>query len=313
MGFRPVFRKTLIDLTGWKSLLALVVIGLLFPVLVMVSSQFNTEGVSLAAQTHSLVDFFLVTFYIWIGGFFIAFLVSANAVGSISKEDAEGTLLFLVSKPVSRRRIVLAKLAAVVVRAVILETLMLVVFVLILRFLLPLEQDTFLAFLRTIPWLILYSLVVIVLFGTLAMALSALIRSQIAAMSLISVAIIALFLSGTVVHRVVPDNYDDYHLYYVDPSYHLGNVFVPVLKQASGGEMPPASSEASDSVDMMRSMNGVFESGDGSCGDAGVLDFFYPAEQTDYMSPSASLALFLMISGLALGLALWAMERKEVH
>ncbi|MDY6833310.1 MAG: ABC transporter permease [Chloroflexota bacterium] len=312
LGFRTVFRKTLIDLTGWKSLLTLVVIGLLFPVLVMMSHQCNTDW-GLAAQTHSLVDFFLMVFFIWTGGFFIAFLVSANAVGSISKEDAEGTLLFLVSKPVSRRHIVLAKLAAVVVRAVILETLMAMVFFLILRFLLPLEQDTFLAFLRTIPWLILYSLVIVVLCGTLSMALSALIRNQIVAMSLVSVAIIALFLSGAVVHRMVPDNYDDYHLYYVDPSYHLGNVFVPVLKQTSGGELPPASSEASDSVDMMRGMNGVFKSGDDSRGKAGVLEFFYPAELTDYVSPAVSLALFVMISGLALGLALWAMERKEVH
>ena len=99
MGFRAVVRKTLIDLTGWKRTLILLVFGLLVPVLTGVFWRFHLRdaGLSPDMATYYLLKSFIGVSFIWTTGFFLAFAVVTSAAGAISKESNDGTLLTLVS------------------------------------------------------------------------------------------------------------------------------------------------------------------------------------------------------------------------
>ncbi len=311
MGFRLIMRKTLVDLTGPVRTPLLILAGISIPVLVSLGWQWGLERLPLHMQTHYMLGNFLSISFIWIVGFFLALMVSATAASFISKESSDGTLLLLVSKPISRWQIVLGKLSALALNAIFLEAIILLLLVLLFWFLLPLEIDTFKALLGAIPWVVLYSLIVTLTLGSISIALSALMRSRVKIMVIVMVIIIFVFLFGFIAHVMFPETYEDYHLYYLDMSHHLGNIFIPFIEQAEGGQIIPQYHQAllyfTHASAPMESMPTLQYS------DLSIGGVFYPAELTHYVSPAVSIGIWLAIFVIALGLAMVVIERKEVH
>ena len=303
MGFRSIVRKTLIDLTGWKRILILTILGLAVPIPAAVAWRLTLTGrdFSLEMQTYYVVTNFLTISFIWVAGFFLAFLVATNAAGAISKEAGDGTLLPLVSKPISRRQIVLGKFAAVAINAILFEAIILVLLAVMLRFMLPISTVTLMALLGAIPWILLYSLLVILVFGAISMALSALMESQIRIMAITIAVVVLVYGVITISHLMGIQStkaYQEYHLYVFDAPYHLGNAFVPVMKQAMGGDLLPSSQ-----LNGFQAFTGVF---------ASASNEERPAELANYIHPVVSIIITLAIAAVALWVALRAMERKDV-
>ena len=196
MGFQFIVRKTLIDLASSKRVLGLVVVGILVPVIVALGwrSTLGDGDFSLAMEEYYVISNFLTISFIWIAGLFLAFVVSTYAAGFIAKESTDGTLLLLVSKPISRRQIVLGKLMALTIHVLLIEAITLLLFTALLRFMLPIETGLFINLLVTIPGILLYSLLVILVFGAISMCLSTLLQSQIKIM--VSVAVIIALVFG---------------------------------------------------------------------------------------------------------------------
>ena len=317
MGVGFVIRKTLIDLTSPRRMLGLVMIGLLVPVLVALGwrSSLAAGRLSLDMETYYVLSNFLTISFIWVAGFFLAFVVSTNAAGFISRESSDGTLLPLVTKPISRRRIVLGKLAALVVNAVLLEAIILVLLALILRFMLSMEMPTFVAVLGSIPWILLYSLLVVLVFGSISLALSALIESQVKIMVLVTVVVLFVFGFGLIIHSagLSQELYERYHVYVVDMSYHLGNAFVPTLDRASGGQVLPASR-----FQFLQALTGIWEGEADPILLQGIRFSPYrwfqrPAELANHVSPAVSIIIWIAVIGASMLVGLRAMERKDVH
>ncbi len=244
MGFRAVVRKTLIDLTGWKRTLILLVLGLLVPVISGVAWRSNllNAGLSPEMAKYDLLERFIGISFIWTCGLFLAFAVVTSAAGAISKESNDGTLLTLVSKPIARRQIVLGKFAGIVIHSLLMITVILLIQAVILWFLLPVEAPTFGALLLAIPWLILYSLLVILVFASISLALSSLIDNQVVITVLACGLIFFTFLFGSISNMMFmmkPQAYENNYVYMIDGSYQFGNAFAPALEQALGGEMLP--------------------------------------------------------------------------
>src|SRR5512136_1701959 len=181
MGFRAIVRKTLIDLTGWKRTIILVALGLLVPVITGIAwrSHIQNFGLSPDMATFYVLKSFVGISFIWTSGFFLAFATVTSAAGAISKESNDGTLLTLVSKPIARRQIVLGKCTGIVVHALLMITIIYLIQAVMLWFLLPVEAPTFGSLLLAIPWMILYSLLVILVFASMSMALSSMIDNQV--------------------------------------------------------------------------------------------------------------------------------------
>jgi ABC-type transport system involved in multi-copper enzyme maturation permease subunit len=309
MGFRSVFWKTLTDLTGWKTLLLFAIPLVTLMAVLPTYFMFHTGSQTHQAAIHNATNQFLAVSFLWIAGFFLAFLVAANAAGFVAKEESDGTLLLLSSKPISRRQIVLGKLAALVVRTVLLEAVLLTLVAVLFRFALGLEEDSLVALLKAVPWVVMYSVVVIAFFGAIALALSVLTRNLVAIMVIMSCLVTFCFLLGPMIRQMLPDAgnaYVEHHLCYIDPSYHLQNTFV-LFQEHAGGSLVP-----------QYYANGWFGSRavvavPGQAGDLGSSALYYPVGPAGQVSPAISAVVMLAVALGATGLAMWAMQRKEIH
>ena len=311
MGFRAVVRKTLIDLTGWKRTMILLVFGLLVPVLTGVFWRFHLRdaGLSPDMATFYLLKSFIGVSFIWTTGFFLAFAVVTSAAGAISKESNDGTLLTLVSKPIARRQIVLGKFTGIVIHALLMITVIFLIQAVILWFVLPVEAPTFGALLLAIPWMILYSLLVILVFASLSLALSSLIDNQVVTTVLACGLIFFMFMFGTIGTRffaLQPNSYENNHIYMIDGSYQLGNAFAPALEQALGGEMLPA-----QQLGEITYFAGIFEGGRLDEGYSSS-EYQYPAQLANYVTPAVSAILLMVLVAGSLTVAVLMTERKDV-
>ena len=309
MGFRAVVRKTLIDLTGWKRTLILLVLGLLIPVLNGIFWRFELQnaGLSPDMETFFLLKRFIGISFIWTSGLFLAFAVVTSAAGAISKESNDGTLLTLVSKPIARRQIVLGKMAAIVMHALLTVTVILLIQAVILWFVLPVEAPTFGKLLLAIPWILLYSLLVILVFASISLALSSLIDNQVVITVLACGLIFFTFLFGSISMMFIrnPQTYEDNYVYMIDGSYQLGNAFAPALEQALGGEMLPAGE-----LGEITYFTGIFKGG--RSGGGSSSDYSYPGELANYVTPAVSAILLMVLVAGALTVAVVTTERKDV-
>ena len=309
MGFRSVFWKTLTDLTGWKTLLLfaipLVTLMAVLPTYFMFHATYQTHEAAIDNATNQ----FLAVSFLWIAGFFLAFLVAANAAGFVAREESDGTLLLLSSKPVSRRQIVLGKLAALIVRTVLLEAVLLTLVAVLFRFALGLEEDALVALLKTVPWIVLYSFLVIAFFGAISLALSVLTRNLVAIMVIMSCLITFCFLLGPLIRTLTSDTgspYVEHHLYYIDPSYHIQNSFVLFQEHANGGSLAPQYTRWFGS----QGSRGRTRRG-GRPGHQPALVPCWPGWPRE--SRRLGNAVLLASRCGATGLAMWAMQRKEIH
>lgn len=313
MGFKAVVRKTLIDLTGWKRTLTLLVLGLLLPVLIGIFWRFELQntGLSPEMETYVVVKHFIGISFIWTAGLFLAMAVVTSAAGALSKEASDGTLLTLVSKPISRRQIVLGKFVAIAAHAFLMTAIILLVQAIVLWFMLPVEAPSFAALLAAISWVLLYSLLVILVFAAVSLALSSLIDNQVAITVLACGVVLFMFLFGPIssMFGLHSPSYENNHIYLMDGSYQLGNAFAPALEQALGGEMLPASE-----MGEMKTFAGIFEGGRWDEYESREItsEYQYPGELANYVSPWVSVVLLMVLAGGSLAVAVVATERKDV-
>lgn len=305
MGFRPIFVKTFVDLTGIKGTSLMVSLATLAAVGLLYISADERHGGNWSAQMLTLyvTDRYLMISYFWLSGFFIAFLVAASAAVMIAKEESDGTLSILASKPIDRRAIVLGKLGALIIRTVLLEAVLLILLALITRFTLGVGDDTLLALLRAALWVLLYSLIPIVFFAAVSVLLSTLSKNLVVIMAVMSVLIMLAFLLGPLIRYLMPSDGGIYvrsHLYCVDPSYHLQNAFVPFWRQASGGEIVPQLAEwfGSKAIVQQPEFDGIT---------------YHAVQTVSHIGPGVSIAGLIATAVAAVCVALWAIERKEIH
>ena len=180
MRFQVVLGKTLGDLMSLKRTILLVLIGLSIPLAVSFAwrAEMTNTPMSLEMQTHYVIDNFAILLYMWLAGFFLVLSVVATAAGFISKEDSDGTLLLLVTKPIKRSEIVLGKFLALVLNTAFLQATVLLLSILVFWLVVPIDPDTFGALMGLLPWVFLYSLLVTVVFGSIAVGLSTLMKSR---------------------------------------------------------------------------------------------------------------------------------------
>lgn len=314
-----VMEKTLRELMSLKRLAFMIILGLVPPVLfgLILRESFTAGTMSMEMQTHAFVGYFLVFSFIWTAGVYIAFTVTSSGIDFVSKEAESGTLLLMVSKPIGRFQFVMGKFLALLISTLLVELVVLFGSILLFWVLLGLEPETIRALMGLVFWIFLYSILVAILFDALAITISALFKGQLVK-TILTVAIVMLvFGAGIIFRAVLPGTYDNSHLYYVDPGYHLGNAYVAFSGQSVSGKMTPQSQA------YLGMFTGTYEGGMEEMVLAmfmGSSESFDPdigamppsLEETDYLSPLVSVLLSLAISAVVLGGTKIAMERKEV-
>ena len=123
-----VMEKTIRELMSLRRLAVVIIAGLapaIFFGAAIWRESFRSGIMSLEMQTHSLVGYFLLISFVWIAGFYIAYVITASGMDFVSKEEEDGTLLLIVSKPISRFQFILGKFLALLVTTLLLELVIL--------------------------------------------------------------------------------------------------------------------------------------------------------------------------------------------
>jgi len=315
-----VMNKTISELMSFRRLVAGLFIGLA-PVILfgfVWREIFSSGTLSLEMQIRSMVGYFMLISFVWTVGAFIAYLIIVSGTDSISKEEESGTLLLMVSKPISRFQFILGKFLGLLVTTLLLEILILFGSVFIFWLTLGLDPETVGALLSVAFWMFLYSIIVAILFDALAIAISTLLKSQMLKITLSILLVGFIFTFGLIMRGLWPSTYENYHLGYIDPGYHLGNIYVSAVEQVESGRITPQTQA------YMGLINGTYSAGI----EEAVLVMFIGTsqsfdpdigamppslERTNYLNPVFSALLCLVVSAAAMGVAKISIEKKEVY
>ena len=322
MAFSVVMARTMGELLGLRRTVTLLVVGLLpvwFVAYVVWRGSFQAGTMALPMQTGFLAGYFLVISFLWLTGFYLAYLlIGTSGLELIDGERQKGTLLLMVSKPISRFQFLLGKFLALVVTSLLLEAIVLLGSILVFVLVLGIDPDTASALWGLMPWMFLFSVLATLLFASLSIALSTLVSSNLIRTVVFMAVLLIVFVAGIVVRFGWPGTYEDYHLYYVDGGYNLGNAYVMMLDQAETGRMTPQSQA------WLGLTTGAYKAGAQEVlltmfmGSAASFDPDIGAmppslEKSGYLSPAVSVALCLAIAAGAFTAAAMGLNKKEVY
>jgi len=313
MRFHIVMLKTLKDLFSIKRSLVFLIICLI-PVFIFANvsqreAVFNFKVMTLPMQIQMMNGIFIIMSFIWIAGIPLVLLAAMTCGSFISKEEQDGTLLLLASKPIRRYEIIIGKFFAFLVSTMILELIAFLLAPLLTFNLLDLDPSALTSMLNMVPSLYLYSLFVTFVFGAISATLSVLSRNRVkVVMVLVALTILIYFGFSIIRGWTVPLGvYDKYGMNYFDVNYQLGNSYVFFLEQSGVKIMPPIQG-------ILGQFTGVYEATDPEMvfdPDLGAMPS--SLELKKYNTPLVSLSIWLGLAVFLLVAGILKFEKKEIY
>lgn len=301
--FLAIYRKTLGDLSVPKAILTylLVFASVLWFLLLGFTNNEIPDAVAdlpLAEQELELLTAYVPLAWLWGVGIGLLVAGSLFVALTLATEADRGTLDLLLSKPVRRWEVLLAMFLA---NLTFLFGVGVASLLIVAAFLYRMGGFSAAALgggvFAVLPATLLYTLVVCTLVTAVGMAASVATRNRLQTAALTTV-VPALFFVLFVARLVPGAIYEDYSLYLVDVSYHLGNIYV-LLLEAVGDSMP---------VELQAAIGfwaGVYELPAEGPPDG-------PLELVGYVDPAVSLALCLLVTAGLFGVALAQFQRLDV-
>ncbi|MFX1419167.1 MAG: ABC transporter permease [Promethearchaeota archaeon] len=220
-----LFTKTLVfDVGSLKKFIIAIFSMVIVPALIFVftPTQFLSGDVSMIQASG-------MGFVTWYYNFSLIypFIIIASSAPLISEEIKSRTMLYLVSKPISRTKIVLAKFTALLLFGVIVSfsSLSIICIIGIIKY--PFSDIP-----AYLGMNFLYSLIILFFFGGMSIGLSSIFKKP-RNVSLIPVMIVVfsflvfmMFRSLLIGYGYGPNLYERYALYHYDIGYHFANVFM---------------------------------------------------------------------------------------
>ncbi len=312
MRFHTVTFKTLQDLFSMRRtllfLVAMAIAPFFFSNVASSDQVFDFASMTMASQVQMVSMIYILMVFIWTAGIPLALLASVTCGDFISKEEEDGTLLLLVSKPVRRHEIIFGKFLAFALNILILETLAILLTPLIFYWLMPIDPFVLDVMAGLVPSMIVYSLFVSITFGALATALSSISRSRIKIIIILVAVTIAVFFGFTMFRgwMIAADIYEPYGTW-VDVNYHLGNTYVMFLDSTGYRMTPPLQA-------VLGSFTGTYEATDpGKLYDRDLGAMYTTLQPKDYASPPVSMAWWLVLTVILLALGIIRFQKREVQ
>jgi len=310
-GIYVVFEKALKDNLKIKYLAIYIAIALLpflmFANLSEEAKLFSTLNVELRAEY--IAGFYTIFSFFWLAGIALAVLAVFICSGFVADELANRTLLLMSSKPIKRTHFILAKFAAFFITALLFAFLSFFFSIYLWASLFNLDIFSFSKFLPFILPLLFYSVFVILVFGSLATALSTIFSTRMKAL-LPLIAMIMLAFFAFIPIRSAAQSLGVYNKYYLDMldlGYDLGNIYINMLDSYGIKLIPPMQS-------VMGTFTGVYKiprHGLRIDYDHGII--LRELEKTRYHSLKHSMVKWLIAPAILLLIGIFLFNRKDVH
>ena len=220
--------RTISELFSFRRFFIYITIMISVPLIVLTSVFTPTDFSDISAYSASMLINFqlIVILYYWTAGLIFTLVLSGKSAGLIADEVDRGTMLTLVSKPISRFQIVVGKYIAVFVYGAVLNfsSLFLIFWISVLN-----VSGNILHFLGTIPFLGFvfgFSLFVEFIFLNISISLSSIMSNGRKAGTVVFFIIISSYLVFLLFRMMGGDIYIKYSLFYFDIGYHLVNILI---------------------------------------------------------------------------------------
>ncbi len=325
MRLHIVMEKTVQELMSLKRTVG-ILIGGLVPVaifaLLRLRGIFGVGNLSLEMQTHYLLGYFIILSFAIITGYIGYLVVAGTGQELVSKEEKRGTLLLMVSKPISRFQFLLGKYLGLVFTSLLYVLTILLGSILIFWGILGLDPDIVAAALCLVPWIFLLSILVVPLFASISLVLSTLVKSDRIRGTFLMLIIMLVLGAGSSVRMLWPDVYENYHIYCLDGTYNLGNSYLLLLNQANNTRMIPQTQALlgmatgtykAEPMTALAMLSGASEIASTTLLDPDIGSMPPSLEKTAYLNPLISIALCLLAAGATFGIANVTLDRKEVQ
>ncbi len=224
--------KTWHDCMKPKRVIPGMIVMLIIPLIVffVISGSVNYGSISIYSAAMQN-NFNLVSMlYWWMLGMVFTILVTGATSGVIADEVDKGTMLILVSKPVSRMQIFFGKFLGTYAFGAVIS----LVSILLLGWIAVLvTSGNITHFFAMIPFLLfmfVYSLFVELIFVSISMALSSILSTGRKTQMLCVLISVMTFVVFFMLRTLASTSYVQFYLYWFDLGYHLGNVLAYAIQ-----------------------------------------------------------------------------------
>jgi ABC-type transport system involved in multi-copper enzyme maturation permease subunit len=244
-------------------------------------------------------------------GLIYSIFVGAQSAGLICEEIEKGTMLILISKPIGRIQIFLGKFFAVFCFGALVSLLSTFVIGWFSVLIATANLEHFIVMVPRLWFIWFYSLYINLIFCSISMALSSIMKSGKKVGGIIIAIVLITFIGFFMIKMLAAAFYVKYYLYMVDIGYHLGYIFV--LFNDFFGAIPATSAWQGD----FNMYTGVFNAPSLFGGTGESLD---SAQQIDlggyplnnYVTPLGSFLIWTGFSLLLLAFGLFKLKTREI-
>ena len=300
-----VVKKTFFDIISIKKMIITIIAMFLVPlifILLPIAVDFGTISSRHAATVISIAIVF--PSFLWSLGLAYTVIIGISGSPLIADEVRSGTMLILVSKPISRIKIFIGKYLAVFFFGMIISFTSIFSIGWIGVLANSGNIDHFISLLPFLTALYLYSLFILFLFTSITMALSSIFKKSRTTSILIMFLAILSYLAFMIIRTLTGPFYAAFQLYHFDLGYHLGNVFVLFIETLNA--IPPSASWQN----FFGTMTGVYDIFSTIDPDQGIN--LGGLEKTNYYLPIFSLLIWILIAGLLLFFGIMSLKKREI-
>jgi len=300
-----IIKKTFQDISSFKKIIILISIILVVPSLFLLGASPVDFGLISPFHAATVISISLV-FPIFFWSLGIIYTISIGTSGSplIAEEISSGTMLMLISKPVSRIKIFFGKYLGLFLHGMIVSFISIFTIGWIGVLIKSGNIDHFVTLIPFLTALYLYSLFILFLFTSITIALSSIFKKSRNVSMLIIFIVIFSFLAFQIIRMLAGESYVIFQLYHFDLGYHLGNVFILFIESLDA--IPPSASWQ----DTFGMLTGVFSYESKIDPDQNII--LGGLEKTNYYLPITSLLIWLIIALLLLAFGLISFKKREI-
>jgi len=301
-----VIKKTFQDIYSLKKIIIMLIVNSIFPLIFVLLPTTGVDFGLISPHHAATVIGFALIFpaFFWTLGLVYTIIIGTAGAPLIAEEVKSGTMLLLVSKPISRIKIFLGKYIAVYLYGMLLSFFSIFVIGWIGVFIKSGNIDHFISLIPFLSALYIYSLFILFLFTSITMAFSSIFKKARSASILIILISILSYIAFLLIRTLTGQFYVTFQLYHFDLGYHLGNVFILFVETLNA--VPPSISWQM----WFANITGVYSLGTSIDPDQNIS--LGGLEKTNFYLPVFSLLIWILIAALLLVFGIWSLRKREI-
>ena len=235
------FRKCLSEVFTLKNTLLFLILIIIIPVMFSGVDNSSDNAIStypVGYQIASSANMYLLLAFIWIAGLPLAFMAGSMASGLVSSEVREGTMLLLVSKPLTRNEIIGYKYLSVILYCFVMEAIGIPLSMFAYVNNLGVNSQVMGSMFHFYPYILAYSVIVSVVFSSIGLILSVTLSSPQKSSITVILIVVLTYLGFFLLRMFIGPMYQEFYIYTGDIGYQLGSTYIYMLS-LSGARLTP--------------------------------------------------------------------------